>query len=107
MITIDRKTVLPDFLRLYLPSHGGKTVVEMGWSGVKNGALLVLAGKDFDAPLTVDMNLPYQQNLTTLPVAVVALHAMSNELTQLVPLMPQLEATLAQMKLGSHVQVGA
>lgn len=47
----------------------------MGWGGAKNGVLLVLAATAFDAFITVDKNLPYQQNLTTLPVAVVALRA--------------------------------
>jgi len=31
----------------------------MGWGGVKNGALLVLASKEFDAFLAVDKNLPH------------------------------------------------
>ena len=45
----------------------------MGWGGVKNGALLTLAAKEFDAFLTVDKNLPYQQNVANLPVAVIVL----------------------------------
>ena len=49
----------PKRLRRHLPSHDVKTVVEMGWSGVKNGALLALAAKDFDAFVTVDKSLPY------------------------------------------------
>ena len=61
-----------------------KTVVEMGWGGVKNGALLVLAAKEFDAFLTVDKSLPYQQNLGNLPVAVIVLEASSNELSALI-----------------------
>lgn len=97
---------VPKRMRRYLPAHEVKTVVEMGWGGVKNGALLALAAQDFDAFITVDKNLPYQQNLTTLPVAVVVLHATSNELTNLVSLMPLLEVTLAQLKQGSCVQVG-
>jgi hypothetical protein len=49
----------------------------MGWSGVKNGKLLALAADEFDAFVTVDKNMPYQQNLTTLPVAVIVLDAAS------------------------------
>ena len=45
----------------------------MGWSGVKHGRLLALAAQSFDAFITVDKNLPYQQNLSTLPIAVVVL----------------------------------
>jgi hypothetical protein len=50
---------VPVRLRRFLPTHLVKTVVEMGWGGVKNGALLTLAAKEFDAFLTVDKNLPY------------------------------------------------
>ena len=71
---------VPARFRRSLPSHSVKTVVEMGWGGVKNGDLLVLAAKEFDAFLTVDKNLPYQQNVASLPVAVIVLEAYSNEL---------------------------
>ena len=71
---------IPVKLRRSLPNHYVRTVVEMGWSGVKNGKLLALAANEFDAFVTVDKNLPYQQNLTTLPVAVVVLDAVTNEL---------------------------
>ena len=39
---------VPARLRWSLPSHSVKTVVEMGWGGVKNGALLALAAKEFE-----------------------------------------------------------
>jgi len=44
-----------------LSAHTVKTAVEMGWSGRKNGALLALAAAEFEAFITVDQNLPYQQ----------------------------------------------
>lgn len=97
---------VPRRLRQHLSRHEVKTVVEMGWSGIKNGTLLALASDGFDAFITVDKNLPYQQNLTTLPVAVVVLHAVSNELLSLIPLMPELEQALDQLKPGSCVAVG-
>ena len=61
---------LPARLRRSLGGHEVRTVVEMGWSGVRNGRLLALAGQDFDSFVTVDENLPYQQSLATRPVAV-------------------------------------
>ena len=39
---------VPVRLRRYLPSHSVRTVVEMGWSGIKNGDLLRLAAASFD-----------------------------------------------------------
>jgi hypothetical protein len=77
----------------------------MGWSGVKNGKLLALAADEFDAFVTVDKNLPYQQNLTTLPVAVVVLDAVSNELPALLPLLPSLEQALLELKPRTYLLV--
>lgn len=73
----------------------------MGWGGIKNGKLLTLAAADFDSFLTVDKNLPYQQNLAILPLAVVVLDAYSNELPVLLPLVQQLEQALSSLKLRS------
>ena len=98
---------VPRRLRQFLPNYRVRTVVEMGWSGIKNGELLHLAASDFDAFITVDKNLQYQQNLSTLPVAVVVLHAQSNELHALTPLVSDLEATLASLQPRRLVQVGA
>jgi predicted nuclease of predicted toxin-antitoxin system len=98
---------VPVRLRRSLPSHSVKTVVEMGWGGVKNGALLVLAAKEFDAFLTVDKNLPYQQNVANLPVAVIVLEAYSNELSALLPLVRNLEQALDRLQPCTFVRVGA
>ena len=89
---------IPVKFRRSLPNHDVRTVVEMGWSGVKNGKLLALAADGFDAFVTVDKNLPYQQNLPTLPVAVVVLDAVSNELPTLLLLLPALEQILLSLK---------
>ena len=98
---------VPRRLRQSLPSHSVRTVVEMGWGGNKNGEVLRLAASDFDAFITVDKNLQYQQNLSALPIGVVVLHAQSNELHVLMPLVPKLEETLASLQPRSLVQVGA
>jgi hypothetical protein len=79
----------------------------MGWGGVKNGALLVLAAEEFEAFITVDRNLPFQQNVAALPIAVVLLTARSNELQVLLPLVPRLEEALATLRPRTLVQIGA
>ena len=84
-----------------------KTVVEMGWGGVKNGALLTLAAKEFDAFLTVDKNLPYQQNVANLPVAVTVMEAYSNKFGPLLPLVHTLEQTLGNLQPCTFSRVGA
>ena len=93
--------------RLYraLPSHQVSNAVREGWSGVKNGRLLALAAASFDAFVTVDKNLPFQQNLKALPIAVIVLDSVSNELHALLPLIPALERELAKLVPCSHVVV--
>jgi predicted nuclease of predicted toxin-antitoxin system len=88
---------VPAKLRRALAGHGVRTAVEMEWSGVKNGEMLALAAADFDAFVTVDKNLPYQQNIKGLPIAVVVLDAASNDLHILLPLIPELERRLAML----------
>ncbi len=98
---------VPARLRLALPSHQVSTVVIEGWSGIKNGKLLALAAASFDAFITVDKNLPYQQNMAALPIAVLVLDAVSNELMYLLPLVPALEEFLSNLVKGSYVLVAA
>ena len=98
---------VPARLRHHLPTHSVRTVVELGWHGVKNGQLLTLAAAEFDAFVTVDKNLQYQQNLAKLPIAVIVLDAHSNELAILLPLLPKLEEALQILKPRTYVQIGA
>lgn len=98
---------VPARLRRALPSHQVSTVVSEGWSGIKNGKLLALAAASFDAFITVDKNLPYQQNTAALPIAVVVLDAVSNELQHLLPLLPALEGILTNLVKESYVLVTA
>ena len=98
---------IPRRFRRALPNHEVKTVVEMGWGGIKNGNLLALAASGFDAFITVDKNLPYQQNLSSLALAVIVLDAHSNELPVLLPLVPRLEQMLTTLTPCTYVKVGA
>ncbi len=79
----------------------------MGWAGVKNGKLLALAGIHFDAFVTVDKNMPFQQNLATLAVALVVLDSFSNELQALLPLLPELERVLGALKPKTFAIIGS
>jgi predicted nuclease of predicted toxin-antitoxin system len=96
---------VPRKLKRELPEHEVLTVTERGWSGVKNGELLALAVAEFDAFLTIDQNLKYQQNLQTFPIAILLLVARNNRLKTLLPLMPDVRAALAEIKAGEFVRV--
>ena len=78
-----------------------------GWSGYTNGTLLAIAATKFDAFITVDKNLPYQQNVSKLAITVFVLDAHSNELHHLLPLVPALERALLAHTPGTYVVVCA
>lgn len=98
---------LPSELREHLSGHDISTVQEIGWSGLRNGELLARSAGRFDAFITADQNLRYQQNLSTLPVSVVVLAAKSNRIQDLRVLIPELLRTLAALKARTLVQIGS
>ena len=51
-------------MRRELTGHQVATAYEMGWAVLKNGERLRAAEASFDALITTDQNLRYQQNLT-------------------------------------------
>ena len=53
---------LPRKLKAEIVGHEVSTVPEVGWAGKENGELLQLAAKDFDVFVTIDANIPAQQN---------------------------------------------
>lgn len=97
---------VPRALRRDIPGHEVKTVAEAGWAGVKNGELLRLAATAFDLVITVDRNLEYQQSFGGLSLAVIVIHAPSNDIGVLRPLMPAVVAAIAQARAGVVTHVG-
>ena len=79
----------------------------MGWTRLSNGALLQEATAEFSAVLTADQNIEFQQNLKTLPIAVVVLVAENNRLESLEPLVPDLLRVLETLQPKILVRVGA
>jgi len=69
-------------------------------AGVRNGALLTRAARQFDAFVTVDRNLAFQQRIDALPFGVVVLRARSNRLSDLKPLVPALLQALQNLRPG-------
>lgn len=98
---------LPKRLKRDLVGHDARTVPEMGWASKKNGELLALAEADFDAFLTVDRNLSFQQDIGRFNVAVVVLVAKGNRYPDLQPLVPDLLAVLVGVAPGQLIRVGA
>jgi predicted nuclease of predicted toxin-antitoxin system len=97
---------VPRKLRRDLPEHEVRTVVEAGWGGTTNGALLRRAAREFDVLLTVDTNVEHQQNMAALPIAVIVRAAFSNDVDVLRPLMPQVGELLPKVEPGRFYRVG-
>ncbi len=57
--------------------------------------------------VTVDRNIQYQPNLAKLPLAVVVLRAVSNDLDNLAPLVPALLKALLSLSPRTYIEVGA
>lgn len=70
-ILLDQGTPAP--LRRALAGHSVATAYEEGWDTLSNGELLAAAERSFDAFVTTDQNLPYQQNLTGRRLAILVL----------------------------------
>jgi hypothetical protein len=65
---------LPQKLRFFLTGHEVVSVAYQGWAGTSNGALIAAAEEaGFDAMITADQGLNYQQNLKDRALAVVVL----------------------------------
>lgn len=98
---------VPRPLKRQLADYDIRTVVEMGWSGKKNGELLRLMSQEsFTILITTDQNLRYQQNLQQAGVAVVVLVARSNRMSDLVPLIPIVCTVLSAIAAGDVIEVG-
>lgn len=97
----------PRKLKHELPSHEVKMVQEMGWSGKKNGALLTVAAPEFDVFITVDQNMPHQQNLAQFEIGLIVLKAVSNRIEHLAPLMPQVRLQLGTLQARQYVVIGS
>jgi hypothetical protein len=90
-----------------IEGHDVTTAPEAGWAGLTNGELLRRAQQQFDAFVTVDRSLPFQQDLARFAIAVIVLRSPSNRLADLRGLIPQLLATLTVAKRGEATWVGA
>jgi len=91
---------VPRGLRNSLSGHEVRTAPEMSWGDLDNGALLDAMGGEFDALVTVDKRLPQQQDIKNRPFGVVVLRARSNRLSDMLPLVPGLQAALSTLKPG-------
>ena len=88
-------------LRHDIRGHECQTARYAGFAGLKNGALLLAAEiAGFDVVMTVDQNIPYQQNIRDRRVAILVLQAPTNRLDDLRRTIPAVLAALASVRSG-------
>jgi hypothetical protein len=93
----------PRIVKKRLPHFGIRTVQEMGWAGVKNGALLNLVEGQFDVFITTDKNIRYQQNLSGRKLAFIVLP--TNQVPIVAKLVPVVETALMTIQVGDFVEI--
>lgn len=95
---------VPVRLAGHLAGHDVRTVATEGWRGVKNGDLLRRASTSgFEALITADKSIEYQQELTSRPLRVVVVPVQT--MAELQPLLPRILAALDSAAPGRVTHV--
>ena len=98
----------PSELKKVLIENGFEwfTAQDAGWAGKENGELLGLANVEFEAFVTLDRKLRYQQNLVGLKIAIIVLRGHSNRLKHLRPSFQSCIETLRSIQPGTVIELG-
>ena len=94
---------VPSIVKRGLIARKVVTVQEMGWAGVKNGKLLKLVSDEFDVFITSDQNLRFQQNLSTVDLAILVLP--SNQVPVVKLLLPDIDEVLETILPGTLIEI--
>src|SRR6185369_14701880 len=100
-ILFDQGTPAP--LRHALAGHAVSTAYEMGWAKLENDDLLNAAKTSFDALVTTDQNLRYQQNLASRRLAILVLPTTSWPMIQLH--LPKVTVAVNALRTGNFVEL--
>ena len=92
-------------LKRDLAGHEVHTVEDAGLKGLENGDLLSAASGAYEVLITVDRNIPYQQNIAGLNIAILILAAKRNSYARLKPLIPRALSALETVKVGDVIRI--
>ena len=98
---------VPRQLAPLLKGHSVTTVPREGWAGIANGELLQRASQQFDALITGDQSLQYQQNLPGLGLGLVVLAAPDNRVETIAAMSPRILEALDRLAPGQVLRVTA
>lgn len=92
---------VPEDLKEFIFGHTVSSTAEMGWKGIKNGELMRRAADaGFEAFLTADKNIQYQQNIGKYQLSVIVFNVYRNTLTELRKKIPSLYELLPTTEKG-------
>lgn len=94
---------VPKVIQRRLTKLSISNVEEMGWRGIRNGALLDLMAGQFQVLVTTDKNLPFQQNLGRRQISAVIIP--SNDVPSVVALLPEIERAVATIPPGEVIVI--
>lgn len=98
---------IPRKLKGSLSGHDCRTVPEEDWAGKKNGELLKVAETaGFQAFVTIDRGIKYQQNLKTRTISIAFIRTKSSRMADLLPLVSQLLQALGSLRPGRFTTLG-
>ena len=93
-------------LRLLFPGYECQTARFANLAGLKNGRLLEAAeAAGFEVLITVDQNIPDQQNLSGRRIALVILCGPTNRLRDLALLVPAAISAIGSIQAGDVVRI--
>ena len=82
-----------------------ETTQYRGWQAYDNGALLRRADETFDARVTLDGSIPFQQHLPGYALRVVVLKTRAQQRAAFTELVPGVAEALAALSIGAHAFV--
>ena len=97
---------LPRAFAGLLPGHRVDSIHHRRWSDLDDGPLLDAAEGEYDAFVTMDQNLRFQQNLRGRRLRIVVVRAVRNTLPVLAAVAPAVLTALAEMTAGELRIVG-
>jgi len=97
---------VPIQLKWEFAEFDARTVRDMGWRTIKNGALLLRAAEEFDAVVTVDVGLDTSLVQSGAQIGVVLIRARGTSPKLLAPYLPAAKDALRRVQAGQFIAVG-
>ncbi len=90
-----------------LLGHSVTHCKDLGWTNLSNGLLLAAAADaDFEAMITVDKKIKFEQNLDRLPLAVIEIDTPDSRLSAIAAISAQINQALTLVDQSRFISVG-